>query len=298
MSKDAAPVEHHPCILILGTAQDGGSPQVNSPLDHPARLDSSLARRVACIGIVDPRSGRRWMIDATPDFRAQAHDLSVADPAQDSIGLAGIFLTHAHIGHYTGLMFLGHESMGARGIPVHAMPRMAAFLRESGPWGQLVRLGNIELRELAPGEPVALAADLSITPILVPHRQEYSEVVGFRIDGPTRSVLYIPDIDSWREWDETGVRIEDEIARVDLALIDGTFFANGEIPGRDMSTFPHPFITHSMERFAPLPAREKAKIQFTHLNHTNPAQWPGSPERRCVEEAGFAVAQEKTRFPL
>ncbi len=287
-----------PYVIVLGTAQDGGSPQVNSPPDHPARLDPRLARRVACIGIVDPRSGNRWVIDATPDFREQARDLAAAEPAAPVGKIDGIFLTHAHIGHYTGLMFLGHESMGARGVPVYAMPRMKSFLETNGPWDLLVKRGNIELRALSAGEPVMLADDLRVTPILVPHRQEYSEVVGFRIEGPDRSLLYIPDIDSWEEWDAMGVRIEDQIAAVDVALLDGTFFADGEIPGRNMRGFPHPFITRSMERFAPLPASEKAKIRFTHLNHTNPAQWEDSAERGAVEAAGFAVSKDGAEIEL
>ena len=137
-----------------------------------------------------------------------------------------------------------------------------------------------------------LGEGLSVTPFLVPHRQEYSEVVGYRIDGPSRSVLFIPDIDSWEEWDAMGTRIEDMLARVDIAYLDGTFFANGEIPGRDMSGFPHPFITHSMERFASLPETARAKVRFLHLNHTNPALQTDGYAQRRIQRAGMRVAQE------
>jgi pyrroloquinoline quinone biosynthesis protein B len=260
---------------------------------------------VACLGLIDPRTDRVWMFDATPDFRRQLYDLHAeaqgaawewrASNRRDEpkpAALDGIFLTHAHIGHYTGLMFLGHESMGASGVPVHAMPRMRGFLERNGPWDQLVRFENIELRTLVAGEAVRLGEGLSVTPILVPHRQEYSEVVGYRIDGPTRSVLYIPDIDSWEELDAMGTRIEDMIARVDIAYLDGTFFANGEIPGRDMSGFPHPFITNSLERFAALPEAERAKVRFLHLNHTNPALHPSGPAQGVIRRAGMRVVAE------
>ena len=292
----AAPVERGPSVVVLGIAQDGGAPQAGR-FDDPRWDAPSRARQVACLGIVDPRSGGRWMIDATPDFRRQLTDLYRAartlDPdAPARPPLDGVFLTHAHIGHYTGLMFLGHESIGADRVPVYAMPLMREFLAANGPWDQLVRYQNIALRELASGEPVHLADDLSVTPFLVPHRQEYTEVVGFRIDGPTRSALYIPDIDSWEQWDDLGTRIEDMLARVDVAYLDGTFFANGEIPGRDMTGFPHPFITHSLERFADLPPSERAKVRFIHLNHTNPALDPASSARRTVERAGMRVAEE------
>lgn len=287
--------------MVLGVAQDGGIPQAGG-FDHPAWKDASRRRLVSCLGLVDPRSGNCWMFDATPDLREQSYRLhkaaTEASPAAAAPVLSGIFLTHAHIGHYTGLMFLGHESMGARGACVYAMPRMGEFLRTNGPWDQLVRYGNIALQPLTANEPVSLAPDIRVTPLLVPHRQEYSEVVGFRIEGPSASALFIPDVDSWEEWEAAGVRIEDEIAKVDVAYLDGTFFANGEIPGRDMSGFPHPFITHSMRRFAPLPASEREKIRFIHLNHTNPAQDPRGTAAGRVRGAGMRIARPLERFGL
>ncbi len=287
-----------PFLIVLGIAQDGGVPQAGS-FSHPGWKDPTRRRRVACLGLVDPASAQRWMIDATPDFRDQLQRLHEAAPVRPGApALSGIFLTHAHIGHYTGLMFLGHESMGARDVPVHAMPRMGEFLRSSGPWSQLVRYRNIALRELEAGRAETLAGGLTVTPLLVPHRQEFSEVVGFRIAGPRRAALYIPDIDAWEQLDAMGPRIEDLIAGVDVAYLDGTFFANGEIPGRDMTGFPHPFIAASMARFAPLPESERAKVRFIHLNHTNPALRPDSRERAAVLKAGYRLAQEGERFGL
>ena len=278
-----------PYLVVLGIAQDGGVPQAGNDF---ADGDSTRARRVVSLGLVDPVSGERWLFEATPDFPEQLRHLNRTAPRDDKPGLDGIFLTHAHIGHYTGLMFLGHEVMGAGGVPVYAMPRMASFLRTNGPWSQLVALENIQLNQVSDRIAVVVNPRLFVMPLLVPHRQEFSEVIGFRIVGPNRSVLFIPDIDGWEEWDEIGVRIEDEIARVDVAYIDATFYANGEIPGRDMSDFPHPFITHSMERFSELPAAERAKVRFIHLNHTNPALWPETEARRAIEANGFRVAEE------
>lgn len=284
-------------LIVLGIAQDGGAPQAGR-FDDPRWDDTARSRLVACLGLFDPRSGRRWMIDATPDFRRQLLDLRRASEGADRPALDGVFLTHAHIGHYTGLMFLGHESLGAKAVPVWAMPKMTEFLRRNGPWDQLVRYGNIELRPLNAGVAVQLTETLAVTPILVPHRQEYSEVVGFRIQGRERAALFIPDIDSWEQLDAQGIRIEDLIGSVDLAYLDGTFFANGEIPGRDLTGFPHPFIRHSLRRFASLPAAERAKIRFIHLNHTNPALDPDSAASREIAAAGLKVARQGEVEPL
>lgn len=292
-SKPACSVSLH----VLGTGQDGGKPQVGNPKD-PAWSDKRLRRLATSIALVDDTKGRRrYLFDATPDLKEQIYRLDTVFPSSDGFGIDGIFLTHAHIGHYAGLMFLGHEAAGTRNVPVYAMPRMSGFLRTNGPWSQLVKYENIKLFKLQSNVRISISS-VKVTPLLVPHRQEFSEVVAFRIEGGAKSALYLPDIDSWEEWDEQGVRIEDEIAKVDYAFLDATFYANGEIPGRDMSGFPHPFIAHSLERFRKLPDTEKAKIRFIHFNHTNPVLMPGSLARRTVEVQGFRLAQEGERYCL
>lgn len=285
-----------PYVLVLGTAQDGGYPQAGCKRECCAAAwrDASKRRGVACIAVIDPASEQRWMFDATPNFPDQLRLLDEIAPPASGLGLSGVLLTHAHIGHYTGLMYLGREALGARDVPVYAMPRMRTFLETNGPWDQLVRLRNIELRPMEAGRQVALNDRVRVTPLLVPHRHEYSETVGFRIDGPHRSVLYIPDIDKWDRWDRS---IEDLITDVDAAYLDGTFFADGEV-SRPMAEIPHPFITESMRRFEPLAPEDRAKVHFIHLNHTNPALRPDSDARRRIDHAGFRLAEVGERIAL
>ncbi|MCA8887551.1 MAG: hypothetical protein KDA46_01900 [Parvularculaceae bacterium] len=287
-------------LLVLGVAQDAGKPQIGNP-DDIAWARPGLARHATSLALIDRRgqAPRRWLFEATPDIKTQLNMMDRAAPgAAGPLGLEGVFLTHAHIGHYAGLMMLGHEAAGASQLIVYAMPLMADFLSGNGPWSQLVRYENIRLAIMADHEAEAVADDVTVTPFTVPHRQEFSEVVGFNIDGPHASALFIPDIDSWEDWDAAGGSIEDAIAGVDYAFIDATFFANGEIPGRDMSGFPHPFVTHSMERLQDLPDAEKSKVRFIHINHTNPLLTPSSREQRTVDMAGFAVAREGEEYCL
>jgi pyrroloquinoline quinone biosynthesis protein B len=246
--------------------------------------------------VVDPAEGLRWLVDATPDLPRQARALDALLPATpERRGADGILLTHAHTGHYTGLLHLGREGMAADGVPVFALPRLEAFLRASGPWELLGRLGHVDLRALRADEPLALGERVTATPRLVPHRGEYSETVAFELRGPSRAVLFLPDIDSWDAWETP---VEAAIAAVDRAYLDGTFFSGDELPGRDMSEVPHPTIEASLERLGDLPASERAKVRFVHLNHTNPALDPSSEARRRIEAAGFAVAAEGERFAL
>ena len=280
-----------PYLVVLGTAQDAGYPQVGCAKSCCERVWSGKAdpEPVVSLGIVDPSGNRSWLMEATPDLPRQWMALTELAP------VAGIFLTHAHIGHYTGLMYLGREVMGATAVPVYVMPRMAAFLATNGPWSQLVQLGNICLHPLEADRPERLNGELSVTPIRVPHRDEYSETVGYLISGPARSALFIPDIDKWSRWDRD---LTAELAEVDLAFLDATFFTTDELPGRDMSEIPHPFVVETMDRLADLPAEERAKVHFIHFNHTNPLLDPDSAASRKVQEAGFRIARTGQRFGL
>jgi len=289
-----APAETAPDLVVLGVTQDGGLPHAGCQKNccREAWKNPKLQRRVSCLALVDPVSSECWMIDATPDFKSQ---LRALDEITAPSSLSGIFLTHGHIGHYTGLMQLGREVIGAKDVPVYAMPRMMDFLSRNGPWDQLVRLKNIALRLMQNDVPIILNSRLQITPFLVPHRDEYTETVGFRITGPRKSVLFIPDIDKWEKWDR---RIEEVIAGVDVAYVDGTFYADGEIPGRSMAEIPHPFIVETMARLASLPATEKSKVRFIHLNHTNPALQRGSEAMKTIAKAGFLLAVEGEQVKL
>jgi len=285
-----------PFAIVLGTAQDGGYPQAGCKKDccKGAWGDATKRRDVASLGIVDPASGQRWFIECSPSFPRQARRLDEAYPKLAG-KLDGILLTHAHIGHYAGLIHLGREVMGSKGISVHAMPRMEKFLRTQGPWSQLVNLKNINLAPMRNGRAFALNKRLRVTPFLVPHRDEFSETVGFRIEGPQQKILWLPDIDKWEKWKTP---LEKVLKDVDVAYLDGTFFANGELPGRDMSKIPHPFIAETIRRLKDQPAAMRAKVRFIHLNHTNPAHNPQSTATKQIRATGMRVAEQGERVNL
>ena len=285
--------EADPYVIVLGIAQDGGVPHAGCTKACCAERwdDPEKQVLVSCLGIVDPQTNEVWMIDATPDFPKQYHVLT----QNGNCSLKGILLTHAHMGHYTGLMHLGREVMGAKSLPVYVMPGMKTFLESNGPWDQLVTLGQIELKPMKNKSIQPLNERISIKPFLVPHRDEYSETVGYKVVGPSHSLVYIPDIDKWENWDRD---IGEVILENDYILIDGTFFGDGEIPNRSMEEIPHPFIIESMERFNNLSEKEKSKIRFIHLNHTNPALNNESAERKSMTLKGLKVARRNEKFKL
>jgi pyrroloquinoline quinone biosynthesis protein B len=280
--------------VVLGIAQDGGVPHLGctQELCVRARLDPSLRVRVASLGLV--AGEKRFLIDATPDLPSQIESLNAGRTLADRARpVDGILLTHAHVGHYTGLLHLGREVLGARGVKVFATARMAAFLRGNGPWSQLVTLGNIELVEIEPGRPFDLAPGLRATAWTVPHRDEFSDTVAYRIEGPTRKLLYVPDIDKWEKWDR---RLEDEVAAVSVALLDGTFEREAELPGRSLREIPHPLVGETAARLAglPLPGRD---VRLIHLNHTNRLLWDDEARREALGR-GLAVARDGDEIPL
>ena len=284
---------HKPYAVVLGIAQDGGYPHAGCERRCCADLwkNDSLKKMVSCISVIDPKSGLAWMIDATPDFAKQYHIITKKHNAR----LAGIFLTHAHIGHYTGLMHLGREVMGSKNIVVYAMPKMKLFLENNEPWKQLVSLKNIHIIPIEDKKEIILSRNLIIEPFKVPHRDEFSETVGYNIIGPNESLLYIPDIDKWDKWEHD---ILFWIESTGYALLDGTFYYDGEIPNRNMSEIPHPFIMESMNYFETLLERNQNKIFFIHLNHTNPAIRENSAASRNIIKNGFNVARKGMKLYL
>jgi pyrroloquinoline quinone biosynthesis protein B len=292
----AAPLRA-PRVIVLGIAQDGGMPQTGCDCVHcaAARKHPALARHVASLAIHVPKTGHVYLVDATPDLPAQIEAIHAfhhhPEGKTDRAPVDGVLLTHAHIGHYLGLAHFGFESLNTKGIPTWASPRMAAYLRANGPWSQLVRLENVALREFQPGRPFELEEGITVKPIQVPHRDEYSDTMAFVIRGPSRTLLYVPDTDAWTAWPRplTDV-LRDE--KVDVALLDGTFYSPDELPDRDVTRIKHPLVTRTMDLLEPLVKAGKLRVAFIHLNHSNPLFEKDGAARRAVAARGFRVAEE------
>ncbi|MEM6810372.1 MAG: MBL fold metallo-hydrolase [Pseudomonadota bacterium] len=272
---------------------------MGNPAD-PGWQNPALRLTATALALVDHENDKRYLFEATPHLTAQLQRLdSMAPSAAPGLGIDGIFITHAHIGHYAGLMFLGREAAGAREVPVWVMPRLANYLRRNGPWSQLVALENIQITELAQGTTKTLAGGITVTPQLVPHRDEFSETVAFVVRTNGQSFLFVPDIDSWDTWEEDyDTALEDVIASVDYAFLDATFFDDNELPGRDMSKIPHPRVAATMQRLQHLPDAARSRVHFIHYNHSNPIRDPASAATQHVLDRGFSIAREGDQLCL
>ena len=277
-------------IQVLGIVQDAGYPHIGCEKDCCEQV-SPGDYFVSCLGLVDKTNNKRYLFDATPDIHNQ---INLLEKFTDANLIDGIFLTHAHIGHYTGLMYLGREWLGGKNIMVYALKRMVRFLTKNGPWDQLVKLNNISIQTISNKEFVKLSENIFVIPIKVPHRDEYSETVGYKIIGKSKKILFIPDIDKWDEWENS---IIEEVKLVDYAFIDGTFY-NGLELNRDMREIPHPSIEETLQLFSNQPVAERNKIYFIHINHTNPILTNKNGIKDMVEGLGFNIAKRGLKFKL
>ena len=281
-----------PYVVVLGIAQDGGAPHAGCEKSCCVELwKSGKKEKVSSIGIVNPLTKQSWLFDATPDFPSQYRILT----KKHNTELVGIFLTHAHMGHYTGLLHLGKEVMGKKNVPVYVMSRMKRFLETNGPWSQLVNLKNINLKLIENNKYIKIGEQLFVEPFLVPHRDEYSETVGYRIIGNEKSLAFIPDIDKWEKWHGSIFQL---VLNTDILLLDGTFYSQNEIPHRNMAEIPHPFIIESMETLSELNSENRSKVHFIHFNHSNPAIKDNSPAYHTIKSKRFNLAREGDRFNL
>ncbi len=284
-------------VLVLGVAQDGGLPHVgcNKPCCQRARREG-WALLPACLAIHDRQDHKLLLVEATPGIGTQLsflHRLTGQERGRRPVD--AVMITHAHIGHYTGLMQFGKEVAATDGLPVHVSPRMATFLRSNGPWSQLVRQKQIDIREFTPGgERFTPLPGITVEAVPVPHRDEYSDTMAFRIFGPKRSVLFVPDVDSW---DKQPGLLEKLLQGIDVAYIDGTFYDTKELPERIRALIMHPPIVDSMTLLEARAKERPGSIRFIHLNHTNPAI-TDQKIRQGMRARGFRVAHQGERIDI
>ena len=288
--------------LVLGTIQDAGLPQVGCYTERCDRgrelLREGKGRFVSSLALVEPEAERFYLVDATPDITPQI-DL-IQEPAfrrraSERRPFDGIFLTHAHIGHYTGLAVLGHEGLGIQDTPVYCTEAMAAFLASNVPWSYMVDQRRIVPTPLSLDTWHRIDEHLDVQLWKVPHRDEFADTVGFVFRGPSASLLFLPDINAWRLWDKD---LAETVEGVDVALLDGSFWSMEEMPGRRVEDIPHPLITQTMDALQQVVDHEQSRVVLTHFNNSNPALDEGGPQQAEIARRGFEVAREGMLFEL
>ena len=274
-------------IYILGNTQDAGLPHIGC--QHPFCEDNFNVYEehyTTSIAVVNTDLKKYILFEATPDITFQLNNLK-KNIFDEFLLPESIYITHAHIGHYTGLMYFGREALGSKELIVRVLPRMSNFLQNNGPWSQLVDINNIKIKEINFGSSTKELANINITPVQVPHRDEYSETAGYIIKGKNKKALFIPDIDKWEKWDRDLSQLAKEF---DFLLIDATFYDSKEI-NRDISEIPHPLVTETIDLLSGLNTENRSKVYFIHMNHTNMMLDPDSELSKLITSKGFNIAR-------
>jgi pyrroloquinoline quinone biosynthesis protein B len=217
------------------------------------------------------------------------------------------------MGHYIGLLHCGREAAATTRLPVYSSPAMARLLSNNEPFKRLVDEERLELRQIEIGGSLQLTENISLEPFSVVHRAELTDTLGLLINGPRRSLLYVPDADTWNGWP---VPFADWLDKSDIAVLDGTFYSAEELGHRWQGEVPHPPVSETVELLAPrlsaTPLRsaegvradtpagqpEQLEVWFSHLNHTNPLWDAESPQRAAVQEAGAGIAGQGQTWDL
>tara|TARA_B100000579_G_scaffold159946_1_gene129984 strand:+ start:2807 stop:3709 length:903 start_codon:yes stop_codon:yes gene_type:complete len=285
-------------VVVVGIAQDGGVPQAGcscercvSALNDPTKVLYPVS--LVIIGL----DGSIHLIEAT---RGLAHQLSIAAKSLgkgDSLVPDSVSLTHCHLGHVDGVGQFGKEAMGGSGIPLFASSSVIQVLEErrlATPFqNNVAHSGNV----FSP----TVGCGFELEFVRVPHRDEYSDTHAIRVIGPNHSLLFLPDHDDWgqtlRLVGEQSIRDWFISMGIDFAMIDGTFWSDGELGGRDMTRVPHPTISESMELLGE--RREgDPEIIFIHLNHTNPALDGDSSQARYLSSLGWKIGEQGSTILL
>jgi len=274
-------------IYILGNTQDAGLPHIGC--QHKFCQDNFDIHEeyfVTSIAVVNSDLRKYILFEATPDITYQLNYLK-NNNFQEFLLPESLYITHAHIGHYTGLMYFGREALGSKNLLVKVLPKMSKFLQTNGPWSQLVAINNIQIHDTSFGISNKELTNISVTPIQVPHRDEYSETAGYIIQGKNKKALFIPDIDKWEKWDKDLIQLVEEF---DYLLLDATFYDSKEI-NRDISEIPHPLVTETIDLLSGLNIKDRNKVYFIHMNHTNMMLDPDSELSKLVTSKGFNIAR-------
>jgi pyrroloquinoline quinone biosynthesis protein B len=268
-------------FIILGSGQDGGAPQVG-------QASSVSHRRSASSVCIVSNEGMVLLLDASPDVRQQSLALleSTVYPSDRTSLVDGICITHAHMGHYAGLLHFGTEAAATEHVPLIGTSRFLEFFSANEPWADLIRSGHVDAT-LIGNDTMMIDDILGLNAIAVPHRGEHTDTVAYSVSiRDTPWLLYVPDVDDWTRWPEA----ETEIARHDFALVDATFSSIDELQGRNIGRIPHPLVPDTISRFRHLTAG--TQIILTHINHSNPLGRFESPITGQALVAGFKIAHD------
>ncbi|MBR1088086.1 pyrroloquinoline quinone biosynthesis protein PqqB [Bradyrhizobium manausense] len=306
-------------VVVLGAGAGGGVPQWNCGCEgcRAAReTGQDLCRTQASVAF--SCDGEHWfLINASPDLRQQLNATPQLHPKEGSLRhtpVAGVILTNSEVDAVAGLLSMREGSP----FTVYAHEKVLAILASNSIFNVL-NATNVKRQPIAINEP--------FEPRLPDGARSGLEVLAFAVPG--KSAWYLegkahPGGESG-DGDTLGLKITDKStgkcfyfiaacaevtdtlkARIDgasLVFFDGTVWQDDEMikcglghkTGKSMG---HVSMSGDDGAIARLADLTIARKMFLHINNSNPALLPASPERKTAEAAGWQIPADGTEIVL
>lgn len=297
-------------VVILGSAAGGAVPQWNCNCAQCAAAwgDPAL-RNTQVSAAVSADGGQHWfLINASPDIRQQILDTPALHPARGHLRhspIAGVILTNGEIDAIAGLLSLREGTPFA----LHAHPRVLATLRANSVF-------DVLKADLVPRIPMAL--DQEFEPMLPDGTPSGLRVQAFAVPG--KPAWYMEDAGA-DPGDTIGLKFStadgdsaffiaacaevtpDLAARLSgagLVMFDGTLWRDDEMirAGLGQKTGQRMGHLSMSDTITALAGVDIGTRVFVHINNSNPALLPHSPERLSAQAAGWRIPLPGEEFTL
>ncbi|MCA1373781.1 MULTISPECIES: pyrroloquinoline quinone biosynthesis protein PqqB [unclassified Bradyrhizobium] len=306
-------------VVVLGAGAGGGVPQWNCGCEgcRAARAKGQeLFRTQASVAFSG--DGEHWfLINASPDLRQQLNATPQLHPKAGALRhtpIAGVILTNSEVDAVAGLLSMREGSP----FTIYAHEKVLAILSSNSIFNVLneknVRRQPIAIREpFEPRLPDGARSGLEVLPFAVPGKSAWylegkvhpggesgdGDTLGLKItDRVTGKFFYF--IAACAEVTDA---LKAEIDGASLVFFDGTVWRDDEMiraglghkTGKSMGHVAMSGEDGAIARLADLNIDRKL---FLHINNSNPALLPGSPERKLTEEAGWQIPADGTEIVL
>lgn len=306
-------------VVVLGAGAGGGVPQWNCGCEgcRAARSGGHELQRTQA-SVAFSGDGEHWfLINASPDLRQQLNATPQLHPKAGALRhtpIAGVILTNSEVDAVAGLLSMREGSP----FTVYAHEKVLAILSSNTIFNVLneknVRRQPIALREpFEPRLPDGARSGLEVLPFAVPGKSAWylegkahpggesgdGDTLGLKItDKATGKFFYF--IAACAEVTDA---LKAEIDGAALVFFDGTVWRDDEMiraglghkTGKSMGHVAMSGEDGAIARLADLNIDRKV---FLHINNSNPALLPGSPERKITEGAGWQIPADGTEIVL
>jgi pyrroloquinoline quinone biosynthesis protein B len=306
-------------VVVLGAAAGGGVPQWNCGCDgcRAARIDPRGLQRTQA-SVAFSADGEHWfLINASPDLRQQLNATPQLHPKPGALRhtpIAGVILTNGEVDAVAGLLSMRESSPFA----IYAHPKVLAILKTNSIFDVLnekyVRRCPITLDvAFAPELPDGSPSGLEVLPFTVPGKGAWylegkahpggsdgaGDTVGLRITDKASGKHFYFLAACAEVTNELRTRLKGS----PLVFFDGTVWRDDEMIAAGLGTktgqsMGHIAMSGDRGAIATLAGLDIDRKIFLHINNSNPALLPSSPEREAAEHAGWQIPADGTEIVL